>query len=336
MKIAFFHELHAGGARRSVNEFAKYLKKKHQVDLYFVDEKSNPAEGEFFHKLNFYQFIPKKWTGSNWKVKLYKDTIELYNLYKLHKKIARNIDSMNYDLVFSDPSKMTQAPFVLRFLKTKKIYYCQEPLRIVYDETLAIPKNISFIKYHYEKLNRFIRKSIDKINIQKADLLLANSKNTKTTIKKAYGLNSTVSLLGVDVTLFKPMKIKKEWIKLDSGIRDLYCRAKIAVALANNEPFGLIPLETMACGVPVVALNEGGYKETVLDEKTGYLIPKNPTILAQKLDYLLGHPAILEKMSKYARSEMIKNWTWEIQTRKLENLFYAFLEKNNMKSKKHA
>lgn len=366
MRIAFFHELHAGGARRSVNEFAKHLKKNHQVDLYIVDEKKSREEEKFFHKVYFYQFIPKKWKGNNAKEKLYKDTIELSNLYSLHKKIARDIDEKNYDLVFSDPSKMTQTPFVLRFLKTKKIYYCQEPLRIVYDKTLAIPKNISFIKYQYEKLNRFIRKTIDKSNIQKADIILANSKYTQANIKKAYGLESTVSLLGVDTHLFKPVKVKKDidvlfvgsynegdgyglleqakqymktkaiikahsselqWITKDTGIRNLYCRAKIAVALGYNEPFGLIPLETMACEVPVVAVDEGGYKESVLDGKTGFLIPRDPKILAQKLDYLLQHPTIVKKMGKYARSEMISNWAWVFQAEKLEKHFKNFLKK---------
>ena len=44
MKIAFFHELNIGGARRCVNEFAVNLKEKHQVDLYFVDQDQNKLE----------------------------------------------------------------------------------------------------------------------------------------------------------------------------------------------------------------------------------------------------------------------------------------------------
>src|SRR5258708_3905124 len=131
MKIAFFHEVHAGGARKTVNEFGKRLKHKHTVDMYYVDGKNDVAEEKNFHSVNFYKFTPKKWTGGNWKTKLYKDSIELIKLYNSHKKIARDIDIKKYDLVFIHPSKFTQAPFLLRFLKTKKIYYCQEPLRMV-------------------------------------------------------------------------------------------------------------------------------------------------------------------------------------------------------------
>jgi len=47
MKIAFFHELHAGGARRASNEFAKHLSKNHIVDLFIVDNQKTDCEKLF-------------------------------------------------------------------------------------------------------------------------------------------------------------------------------------------------------------------------------------------------------------------------------------------------
>lgn len=44
------------------------------------------------------------------------------------------------------------------------------------------------------------------------------------------------------------------------------------VFIAQNEDFGMVALESMACGVPVIGVNEGGIKETVLDGVTGILI----------------------------------------------------------------
>ncbi len=359
MKIAIFHELHSGGARRSVNEFAKRLKKNHIVDLYFVDELKNDNEKTFFSNVNYYKFIPKKWTGNDWKTKLYKDTIELIKLYILHKKIAIEIDSKKYDIVFIDPSRFTQAPFILRFLKTKKIYYCQEPLRMVYEEVFDIKKDLHPLKFLYEKLNRLIRKKIDNKNIKYADLIIANSKYTQSNIMKSYGLKSTFSYMGVDTQVFKPVEIKKDidilfigafefsdgynlfenakkflkskanikilasekqWISNDLMIRNLYCRSRLVLALAFNEPFGLIPIEAMACGVPVVAVNEGGYKETIIDGETGFLVSRNPKILAQKLDFLLTHQLILQKTGDNARRKVTSRWTWEKSTNKLENI----------------
>lgn len=47
--------------------------------------------------------------------------------------------------------------------------------------------------------------------------------------------------------------------------------AKALLFPSQTEPFGLIPIEAMACGTPVIAFNRGGPKETILDGKTGFL-----------------------------------------------------------------
>ncbi|GEM_PF-842336 len=357
MKIAIFHELHNGGARRAVNEFAKRLKEQHEVDLYIVGEVEEKAEKKFFNKIFFYKFISKKWSGGNWKIRLYKDTIELYRLRRLHQKIASDVNKKKYDLAFVHPSRYTQAPFILRFLKTKKIYYCEEVLRMAYEPEFQINKNIGHAKYFYEKIIRYLRKGIDKKNISCADLLIANSKNTQANIKKAYGIDSTVGLLGVDADFFKPEKSKKDIDVLYIGAKDqvdgydllknalklipeklsvkyhvtgegwmsekelkgLYNRAKIVVCLAKSEPFGLIPLEAAACGVPVVALNSGGYRETVIEGKTGFLVEGTPN-LKQKIRLLLSDKKLRMKIGKAARHEAISNWTWDKATKRIEQV----------------
>ena len=359
MRIAIFHELQRGGARRAVNEFAKHLKKNNKIDLYTVDGEDNKDEKDFFDNVFFYKFIPRKWSGGNWKIRLYKDTIELYNIYKLHKEIARIINKKNYDLAFIHPSKFTQTPFILRFLKIPKIYYCEETLRIAYESQFELTDKIPFHKRMYDKLTKFVRKKIDKKNISSADTVLANSKFTRKNIRVAYGIESKVSYLGVDTDFFKPKENKKdidilyigskdqidgynllrsalrlipkkisvkyhltgeEWIS-DMDLRRLYNRSKIVVCLAKNEPLGLIPLEAAACSVPVIALDNGGYKETVINEITGYLIPRNKKILSQKLLYLLRAKDKLSQMGKDSRIHVKKRWEWNILTIYLEEIF---------------
>ena len=53
---------------------------------------------------------------------------------------------------------------------------------------------------------------------------------------------------------------------------DLYARCKGLICTAQDEDFGLTPIEAMASGKPVVAVNEGGFKETVVHGKTGLLV----------------------------------------------------------------
>lgn len=58
----------------------------------------------------------------------------------------------------------------------------------------------------------------------------------------------------------------------DKELTKLYAEAKGFLALAKNEDFGMTVVEAQACGTPVIALNSGGFKETVINEKTGLLI----------------------------------------------------------------
>ena len=57
-----------------------------------------------------------------------------------------------------------------------------------------------------------------------------------------------------------------------SKLLDLYAGCKGFITTAREEDFGLAPVEAMASGKPVIAPNEGGYKETVIDGATGMLI----------------------------------------------------------------
>lgn len=356
MRIAFFHELSEGGARRSAREFGKILKKSNTVDLYFVDSKNiNDSDG-FFSNTFFFKFKEKKWKGKNWKAKLYKDYVELYRLYLLHKKIAKIIISRNYDFVFVEPSRFTQAPFILRFLP-KTVYYSQEPLRMIYDPRVNSLNGISGLRFYYEKLNRSIRKKIDSSNIMHASKVLANSEFSKKNIKKAYGIKADVCYMGVDTETFTPRsekrdtdilyigaydsvdgiysfeemvkKIKrpltykilareKSWIRSDYELSRLYSSSKITICISRNEPFGLIPLESMACETPVIALNEGGYKETIKNDLTGFLTSDDPGKIAELIDKLLMSKTKLSVLGKQARKDMVSRWQWERGAHEIE------------------
>ena len=61
----------------------------------------------------------------------------------------------------------------------------------------------------------------------------------------------------------------------DEELVILYNKAKLVVYTPYMEPFGLVPLEAMSCGTPVVGVNEGGVMETVLNGKTGILVERN-------------------------------------------------------------
>jgi glycosyltransferase involved in cell wall biosynthesis len=67
--------------------------------------------------------------------------------------------------------------------------------------------------------------------------------------------------------------------------------ADVAAMCPWYEPFGIVALEAMACGVPVVASDVGGLRETVLHGTTGLRVPpRRPDLIAEALQHLLHHP----------------------------------------------
>ena len=97
-----------------------------------------------------------------------------------------------------------------------------------------------------------------------------------------------------------------------------YRGALVFVYGAIDEPLGLAPLEAMAYGVPVVAVGEGGVRETVLDGRTGYLVKRDAHQFATRLGDLLGSPGLRWSMGRAARRHVAAHWAWSTRAAALE------------------
>lgn len=110
-----------------------------------------------------------------------------------------------------------------------------------------------------------------------------------------------------------------------------YNIADVFVSTPWYEPFGITPLEAMGCGIPVIGSRVGGIQFSVVDGKTGYLVPaKDPKALAEKAETLFTD----EKKALYFRENAIQRvntfFTWEIIGQSVaalyEKVMYASLE----------
>jgi D-inositol-3-phosphate glycosyltransferase len=89
-----------------------------------------------------------------------------------------------------------------------------------------------------------------------------------------------------------------------------YNAADVCVVPSYYESFGLVALEAMACGTPVVASRVGGLTGTVGDGETGYLISwRCPEPFAERLELLLGNEALRRRFGEAAR-EVVKRYRW--------------------------
>jgi len=90
-----------------------------------------------------------------------------------------------------------------------------------------------------------------------------------------------------------------------------YASAKAVAYLPSNEPFGLVPVEAMASGTPVVTLDSGGPKETVVNGTTGRLTEATPTAVADALAEVTV-PKTSKRMGQAAREHVVERFTWEL------------------------
>lgn len=109
---------------------------------------------------------------------------------------------------------------------------------------------------------------------------------------------------------------------LPDSIRDgLLSQVSCLVYTPSEEHFGIVPVEAMSYGTPVIAINSGGPKETVLDGVTGYLCEPTSTAICEKLT-ILKHmgSAELSRMKSQAAEHVGKNFTLDAFGNRLETV----------------
>lgn len=90
----------------------------------------------------------------------------------------------------------------------------------------------------------------------------------------------------------------------------LYCQALALVFLPVMEPLGLVALEAMACGTPVIGVREAGVRESVLDGVTGILVEREAAQVAQAIMQLQREPVTRQTLSRQAIEHVRGGWTW--------------------------
>ncbi|HSF82377.1 MAG TPA: glycosyltransferase [Anaerolineales bacterium] len=140
----------------------------------------------------------------------------------------------------------------------------------------------------------------DDLETQDAELMRLQS------LRGEYGLTDLIAFLG----------------KRGQDTLPYYYSAAIAVVVPSYyESFGMVALEAMACGTPVVASQVGGLAFLVQDGYTGYTVPVDePQALADRLTTLLQDPELRAQMGSQA-ANFAKQFGWEQITKQIINLY---------------
>lgn len=116
-------------------------------------------------------------------------------------------------------------------------------------------------------------------------------------------------------------------------IVQLLTHARVFVCPSVYEPLGIVNLEAMACGTPVVASDVGGIPEVVADGSTGLLVPyeeQEPAAfearLAQALNELVADPRAAQRMGEAGRERAVREFGWDAVARRTSDVYEELLE----------
>lgn len=397
MKIAVWHNLPSGGGKRALyNHVRGLVDRGHTVESWCP-----PTADQTYLPLS--TLIPERVVAMQWPVS---ETLTDYWQMTLHverrlaaleahcRRCAAEMEAGGFEIIFANACQFFRTTPIARLSSIPGALYLGEPYRWLYEalprlcwlapERLTSPWwSLRTARAAFADLRRIRNWRVQaREELRDASAfrrILVNSYFSRESVSRAYGLDSSVCYLGIDLGVFSPVTGEREkfvvglgsitpekniglciqavarlaqprprlvWIAnfsqkdylaemvelaadlnvgfdvrlriTDEELKDTLGRAAVMVYGPRLEPFGLAPLEANACGVPVVAVAEGGVRETVIDGVTGILVDNDPAAMSAAIDSLRTDPGFARRLGKSARDVAEQKWNLDAATTRLE------------------
>ncbi len=167
-----------------------------------------------------------------------------------------------------------------------------------------------------ETLVRAIRKS-KLFNSPNLKLIVAGgSRPGQSDGRERERIESIVDELGMRHVAFFPGRLSQEDLPL------YYAAADVCVVPSHYEPFGLVAIEAMASGTPVVASDVGGLQFTVVSEETGLLAPpQDVEAFCSAIDRIISDSQWRDKLGQGGRKRVETKFSWDGVAHQLSDLY---------------
>lgn len=387
MKVAIYHNLPPGGARRALWEFVRRTAGVNDYDLYTIDMgRANDFASARDHveQQDLDPYVARSFRypllgGLAARVPLGKAQVleAVRQIGGVERHVARDINAGGYDVVYVHPCQLTHTPSLISVLDHPSLHYMQEPRRQSFEAGYRPAPRLTGLgavpRWAATTILERTLKTRDLRAAAAADEIACNSYYSAECIRRAYGRYATVCYLGVDHDTFtagtvrlpgapqaiavgaldrpkgqdlvvralallapaeRPLlhlvyercddEYRREVellagslgvdLRFHRGVSDadlaaLYRSSSVTVLTATLEPFGLVALESLACGTPVVAVREAGYRETVDDGVNGYLVARSVSDIAEGVRRVLRGALIASPAE--LRAAAVSRWSWD-------------------------
>lgn len=408
MKIAIWHNLPSGGGKRALSYHVRgLLERGHTVEAWCP-----PSADRGY--LPLADLIPEHVVPLDWRPQTHRSLLTrlrgpVSDVRKMHAALqahsracARQIEAGGFDVLLANPCRYLFTPLIGRYVTPPSVLYLQEPNRVLYEAQPELPWIASNVGSGGPNPVRWLRavkdgrelrriRLLGRLELENArafDMILVNSRFSRESVLRAYGIDARVCYLGVDTDTFVPQHKPREdfvvglgsvthakniafvveaigqlpeprprlvWIgnasepaykdhvielanrlgvtldlKLrvsDAELVDILNRARTMAYAPRLEPFGFAPLEANACGLPVVAVAEGGLRETVVDGVNGVLVENTPRAMAEAVQRLISDPAYAAELGEHARRITEERWSLNAAIDRLEQRLHEAIDR---------
>jgi glycosyltransferase involved in cell wall biosynthesis len=132
-------------------------------------------------------------------------------------------------------------------------------------------------------------------------------------LSRTYGLEERVQFLGF-------IARQTLW--------ELYAGAAMVAVIPFNEPLGLVPIEAMLAGAPVIASSEGGMRETVVHGETGLSVdPRDPEKVAASIERLYRDTTLRRRLAEEGGRRVQTRYTFEGFVTRMETIYRNLVER---------
>lgn len=229
--------------------------------------------------------------------------------------VSNALIEQTYDLINPDKPIQTVYNFIdERVYQKSDAFHLKEEFEIMENEKVVIHvSNFRAVK----RVPDVVKAFAEITKAMPAKLLLVGDGPEVTTVSKLVkelGLTKQVLFLG-----------KQE------NLEELYSISDLMLLLSEKESFGLVALEAMACGVPVIGTNVGGIPEVISDGENGYICGLgNIQEISKKAIDLLQNPVLHKQISRHALDTVKEKFKAEAIVEQYEELYYQLLDKGEV------
>jgi glycosyltransferase involved in cell wall biosynthesis len=116
----------------------------------------------------------------------------------------------------------------------------------------------------------------------------------------------------------------------DDRLTELYLSASALLFTPRNEDWGIVPLEAMAAGTPVISVDNGGPRESLVHDETGWLLPPDPVEFARLMATVVGaDPRRLASLRSTARRRATA-FGWDAFTTRVDDVMQDVAEQRDV------